>query len=132
MSIETKEAPKIDEMVELYIRLRDRRSKRKAAYDLDDAKDKEVQEEIEARLLVYFEETSVESARTEAGTAYKCVYVSATVADRDTFMAFALEHPDFLESKPNKTAVLAYIEANGELPPGVNVSRKLTVGVRRS
>jgi hypothetical protein len=47
-------------------------------------------------------------------------------------MAFAIEHPEFLESKANKTAVAAYMEANGELPPGVNVSRKLTVGVRRS
>lgn len=126
------DAPKIDELVGLYIKLRDRRSARKAAYDLDDAKDKAYQDKIEAKLLEYFKETGVESARTDAGTAYRSVAMSVTVADRDSFMAFALEHPEFLESKANKTAVSNYIETEGELPPGVNISRKATVGVRRS
>jgi hypothetical protein len=122
----------IDELVSLYIKLRDRRSKRKAEYELDDAKDKGFQEKIEAKLMAYFNETGVESARTDAGTAFKSVKISATVADRDSYMPWAIEHPEFLPSSVNKSAVDAYLEATGELPPGVNVSRVATINVRRS
>jgi hypothetical protein len=122
----------IDELVSLYIKLRDRRSKRKAEYELDDAKDKGFQEKIEAKLMAYFNETGVESARTDAGTAFKSVKISATVADRDSYMPWAIEHPEFLPSSVNKSAVDAYLESTGELPPGVNVSRVATINVRRS
>jgi hypothetical protein len=122
----------IDELVSLYIKLRDRRAKRKAEYELDDAKDKGFQEKIEAKLMAYFNETGVESARTDAGTAFKSVKISATVADRDSYMPWAMEHPEFLPSSVNKSAVEAYLESTGELPPGVNVSRVATINVRRS
>jgi hypothetical protein len=122
----------IDELVSLYIKLRDRRAKRKAEYELDDAKDKGFQEKIEAKLMAYFNETGVESARTDAGTAFKSVKISATVADRDSYMPWAIEHPEFLPSSVNKSAVEAYLESTGELPPGVNVSRVATINVRRS
>jgi hypothetical protein len=124
--------PKIDEMVDVYIRLRDRRAQRKASFDLDDAKDKGRQEKIEACIMEHFNETGLESARTEAGTAFKSVKISATVADRDSYMPFALEHPEFLPSSVNKSAVDNYLTEHGELPPGVNISRVATINVRRS
>lgn len=127
---------KLDELVEKYIKLRDRRAKRKANFTAEDAADKLLQEKIEAVMMIKFTETGIESVKTANGTAYTSVRTSATVADRDTYFNWVLEDPvermAFLEARANKTIVDQYRSANDEIPPGLNWSETREVNFRRS
>lgn len=123
----------IQKLVETYIKLRDRRKTRKAAYEMDDQKDKGYQEQIEQKLMAFFNETGGESFRTDAGTAYKTTRTSATVQDWPATLDFIKSHEawDMLEQRVSKSFVETYIEENQEAPPGVGISRVTVVNVRR-
>lgn len=122
-------------VVETYIKLRDRRAQRKAEYEAADAADKEKQEKIEAYLLKEFNESGVDNIKTPAGTAYKSSKVSVTTADKDAFFnewVVPNQAWEFLDIKPNKTAVQQYKAAHEDIPPGLNWSETITINVRRS
>ncbi|MDE2102748.1 MAG: hypothetical protein KGL39_36220 [Patescibacteria group bacterium] len=124
---------KIDELVSIYIRLRDRRAARKKEYDEADAADKASQEKIEAKLLTTFNENGLTTAGCELGTAYTSTRTSATVADWETLLEFIRKHDSWamLEHRVSKKAVEDYMAANEELPPGVSISREVVVNIRR-
>lgn len=123
----------INELVEKYIALRDKKAEKKKAYDLSIAHDDEVLDKIEAVLLKTFQETGLESVSTKAGTAYTSNRASAKVADKDAFMEFVIEGKnwEFLENRVSKEAVEQYKAANDDLPPGISWSEIRTVNVRR-
>lgn len=125
---------KIDEMVSTYIRVREKKSQLKAKYDADKAKYDELQNKIEALLLIKFGELGVDSVKTDKGTAYTAKQTSASVADWDTFFGFVQAHNAFemLERRVSKTAVEQYRSANDDLPPGVNWSETRVVNFRKS
>lgn len=124
---------KIDELVEKYVALRDRKSVLKAEYDGKVAKIDEVMDRVEAALLKYFDEIGVENVKTKAGTAYKSTRTSATVADWDSFLGFVQQQEawEMLEHRVSKKAVEEYKAANEDLPPGVNWRAEVTVNVNR-
>ena len=124
-----------DQLVEVYIQLRDRRAERKKAFEVEDADDKAKMEKLEQLLLSRFNENGQESVRTKAGTAYKKLTSSCTVADWDSYLnTFVIPNQawDFLERRANKTMVDAFKTEHQDLPPGLNWSETLTIGVRRS
>jgi hypothetical protein len=123
------------EVVATYIKLRDRRAQRKNEYEAADAADKEKQEKIEAYLLKEFNESGVDSIKTEFGTAYKTSKLSVTTADKEAFFHnWVVPNGawEFLDIKPNKTAVQQYKAAHDDIPPGLNWSETMSVNVRRS
>ncbi len=122
------------ELVELYIKLRDRRAARKRAYEVEDDSDKFKQEKIEGILLHRFNESGAESVRTKAGTAYKKVSTSVSCADRAAFLDFVKENDlyDLLEARPAKTVVTQYFDAHGDYPPGLNIKKAVVISVNRS
>lgn len=121
-------------LLKLFIGLRDRRAQRKAAYDEDDASDKDKQNKIEVEFLRRFQERGIDnvSAR-DVGTAYKSTRASATVADWDAFLEHVQENDawEMLERRVNKTAVEQFKAVNDDLPPGVNWSETQVVNFRR-
>jgi hypothetical protein len=121
-------------LVEVYIKLRDRRAQRKAAYENEDAGDKTKQARIESLLLQRFQAEGIDSIKSPAGTAYTTKRTSVSLADPDVYLDWVKANDawDFLDRKANKTAVVAYREQHDDLPPGVNWSEELVVGVRRS
>lgn len=125
---------KCDELVQHYVRLRDKKAEMKATYDAETQKLDLVLEKIEQKLMAYFNETGLESVRTGAGTAYRSIKTTASVADRDIFLDFVRDHDawELLETRAAKKAVEDYRAANDELPPGVNWSAVATINVRRS
>lgn len=127
------EALKMDELVEKYILLRDKKAEIKKAYEMKVAGIDEVLEKIEVILLKSFQDSGMDSVSTKAGTAYVSSRTSATVADWDAFFNFVKtgENWDFLERRCSKEAVVQYKAANEDLPPGVNWSETRTVNVRR-
>lgn len=121
-------------LLKLFIGLRDRRATRKAAYDDDDASDKEKQNKIEVEFLRRFQDRGIDnvSAR-DVGTAYKSTRSSATVADWEVVLDYVQNNEawELLERRVNKTAVEQYKGAEGDLPPGVNWSETQVVNFRR-
>lgn len=127
---------KMDDLVKTYIRLREKKSQRKADFDTDIAKYDELQDKIEALLLLKFGELGIDSVRTEKGTAYASVRSSVSIADWDSFRTFCEAQDDpftFIDRKASKTAIEQYKSANDDqLPPGVNWSATRVVNFRRS
>lgn len=123
---------KIDELTKKYNRLREI----KALYDKEHkektAKVKEGMQKIENIMLQFFEETGQSSAKTSFGTPYVTLRESYSVADRDTYIEWVKDNGawEFLESRVSKSAVEAYKEETGELPPGINYSAERKVNVR--
>lgn len=124
----------IDKLVEAYRKLRDKKAQIDKEYKDRIAKIREKQELIENKILKFFEETGLESAKTPHGTAYASTTLNARVASRDDFFQFVDEHEawELLESRVNKTAVRQYMEEHdGELPPGVDVTMIRKVNIRK-
>lgn len=124
---------KVDDLVEKYIQLRDKKSEMKKAFELETQKLDEVLVKIEAALMQSFQESGLDSVKTKAGTAFITTRTSATVADWDVFFNFVKtgENWDFLERRVSKDAVAQYQAANEDLPPGINWNATRTINVRR-
>lgn len=125
---------KMSELVEKYIQLRDKKAEYKAEYDAKVAKVEEVLDKIEAKFLQVFEESGLDSVKTEAGTAYKSTRVSVTTGDKDAFMEFIRTNDEWplLEVRPSKAAIEEYRAAHDDLPPGINWRAEQVVNIRRS
>jgi hypothetical protein len=126
---------KIQEAVELYIRLRDRKAEIKAEMEAQVGEVQEKLDKIEAKLLEAFDKMGAESVKTEFGTAYVSVRSSVSVADRDAFFNFVRQYEEWslLEARASKSAVDGYRAAHdNELPPGLSTREERVVNVRRS
>lgn len=126
---------KINEAVELYIKLRDQKAELKAEYEEKVAPVQAKMDKLEVKLLDVFKQTGVDLVKTELGTVYTTTRMTASVADREVFLEHVKNNEDWslLEIRASKTAVDEYREANdNQLPPGVNVSEHTVVTVRRS
>ena len=82
---------KLDELVANYIKLRDKKSQLKKQYDEKVAKVDAVMDKMEAIILKTFQDSGIDSARTDAGTAYISTRTSATVANREEFFSWVLQ-----------------------------------------
>lgn len=125
---------KINDIVQKYIALRDKKAQMKKEYEDRVAGVESLMEKVEAVLLKHFEETGSEAIKTDAGTAYKSTRTSATVADWDAVFAFIRDKEawEMLEHRVNKKAVEEFKAANDDLPPGVNWRSEVVVNIRRS
>jgi 5'-3' exonuclease len=125
---------KMSDLVAKYIELRDKKAEYKAAYDAKVALIDETLDKIEAKLLQVFDDTGMDSVKTEAGTAYKSTRVSVTTGDKDAFMEFVRTNDEWplLEVRPSKSAVEEYRQQHDDLPPGINWRAEQVVNIRRS
>jgi hypothetical protein len=124
-------------LIAAYIKVRDDRALRKAAYDNADADDRGKQERIEAEFLRRFHDRGTDSTSADGlGTAFIEVSSSATVADKDVYFQWLLESPEerlcFVEARANKTAVRQYREEHEDIPPGINWRESQCVRFRRA
>jgi hypothetical protein len=125
---------KLSDAVALYIKMRDRKAELKAEFDAKVAPLNEKMDKLEAKLLDVFNQTGMDSVKTEFGTAYATTRVTASVADKEVFMAHIREHDDWglLEVRASKTAVDQYRSVHDDIPPGVSMREERVVNVRRS
>lgn len=123
-----------DEIVKLYVQLRDKRAAEKKAWEAVDTALAQKMEKLEAILLARYQEQGIESARTKYGTAYKTKVGYASVADRDVFFKWVMENRavEFLEARCNKSAVQQFIAEHNDLPPGVNWREEIHIRVNRA
>lgn len=126
---------KLSEAVAVYIKLRDQKAQMKADFEAQVAPIQDKMDKLEGKLLEVFNQTGMDSVKTEFGTAYATVRTTASIADRDAFMEFvkAKEEWSLLEVRVSKTAVEQFRASNDdELPPGVNIREERVVNIRRS
>jgi hypothetical protein len=124
----------VTDVVGKYIRLRDLKAKLDNEHKDKMAPLAAAMEKAEAAILAFFNESGMDSAGCEAGTAYRSTKTSATVADRDAFFSWVQANDafHFLESRAAKTQVEAFVKETGDLPPGIKYSSISSVNVRRS
>lgn len=121
-------------LLKLYIKLRDQRAQRKAAYEEDDADDRGKQDKIEIEFLRRFNERGIDNVAARGiGTAYRSTRASATVADWDALLEHVQDNEawEMIERRVNKTAVQQYRDEHDDLPPGVNWSETQVINFRR-
>jgi hypothetical protein len=123
----------MDELVEKYIKLRDKKAQIKARYDEEKAGIEGAMTKLENVLLLNFHKLGVESVKTPAGTAYMSTRTSCTIADWEEFAAFMDEHDryDMQEKRVSKKVVEEYRQVNNALPPGLNWREEQTINIRR-
>jgi hypothetical protein len=117
-----------------YVRCRDKIKEMEEAHKKELAPYKELLDQLEGWLQIYMSKTNSESIKTEAGTVYTTKRFTASLADPDAFMKFVIDSGAFelLDRRANATAVKDYVQENGGLPPGVNLTGIEKVGVRRA
>ncbi len=128
-----KPAPKIDVMVENYVKLRDIKAQMKKEYEAQVAPVDAAMEKIEAAILAQMQATGSNAFKTAAGTAFIAEKTSVTVADWDSFFGFVQEKElwHLINHAASKTAMEEYKAANDDLPPGLNYRVEAQVQVRR-
>ena len=124
----------IDEIIDRYIALRDKKAIFKAEFEAKTAQIDEALDRIERHLLGKMQEQGLKSMPTPAGTAYIQHRTSATVADWEPLLGFIKEHNlwSLLNKAVSKTAVEEYKTAHNDLPPGINWRESIVVNVKRS
>lgn len=134
MTDTTVESPKIAQIVEKYIALRDKKSELKAAYDASVKDVDTAMDRVENYLLATMQELGVDSVKTPFGTPYISMRTSATVADWPAVLGFIRESQawEMLERRVNKTFVDTFRKEQNDLPPGVNYREERVVNVRRN
>jgi len=127
-------AVNITALVTKYIAARDLKSKLDAEHKTKLEPLVAAMEKTEAAILAFFSEHNMDSAKCEAGTAYKATKTSATVADFDAFLGFVKENEawHFLEKRVAKTQVDEYVGIHKDLPPGINYSTMSAINIRRA
>ena len=122
------------DLVARYVELRDKKAEIEAAHKATIAKYTEAMDRLERHFLNHLNETSSESVATVAGTFFKSETVSAKVEDWDQTLPFIRDNGlwNMLDKRVNKTAIKEYMDANGDLPPGVGLHREIVVRVRRA
>lgn len=117
-----------------FVRLRDEIKRLEDEHKKQMAPYRETLEKLSNVLMGHLNAVGAESIRAEAGTVYKTEKRSASIADKQAFWDFVMstQNFDLLDYKANVTAVSEYIDEKHALPPGVNFTSTILVGVRRA
>ena len=124
----------IEDLIDRYVKLRDRKAVMKAEYEASVAKIDEAMTKVENFILGHLNANGIDSVGAPAGTAFRSTVTSATVGDWDALLAHirANEAFNLLDHRVNKTAVIEFKDAHNDLPPGVNWREEAVVRIRRA
>ena len=125
----------VDKLVKRFVGMREGRAANTKQYEEVDKEFKELMKAIEVELLSRAQLEGVDGFKTEFGTTYKDVAMSASFADEDTFYNFVRKTGDleFFERRLKIAHLKEYMEKHeGQLPPGINVFREYTMRVRKT
>jgi hypothetical protein len=130
----TEQEVKLDKVAATYVKIRDKRSEIKKAYEDEDLKLKVQLDAIESFFLETLQALGVESARTKHGTVIKSLAIKPSCEDWSALYAWIAENDAFdaLEKRVKRSFIVDYMADNSdELPPGITVLKEWTVSVRR-
>jgi len=128
------EQVKLDKVAATFVKIRDKRTELKKAYEVEDQKLKDQIAAINGFFLATLTELGVESARTKYGTVYKSIDVKPSCDDWNAFGDWIIENNaiEALERRVKKSFITDYMAENkDELPPGISVVREFVIKVLR-
>lgn len=123
----------IAKRIQQYVAIRDRLKQMDEDHDKAKKPLTAALEEINGALQEFLDNSGSDSVKTKWGTCYKSIRYSASLADSEAFMTYVIANQKYelMDRKANSTAVRAFVEEHGNLPPGCNLSAMSTIGVRR-
>jgi hypothetical protein len=123
----------IEKRVKQYVFIRDQIKLMTERHEAELQPLKDLKERLTGILQSAMDKVGAESIKTTEGTVYTTTQYTAALADPKAFMDFVISNQNFdlVDRKANSTAVRDYVNTVGVLPPGVNLSSRATVGVRR-
>jgi hypothetical protein len=125
----------LDELVKIYLTIRNERDKLKSNWEVKDGELEQEMKMLEQSMLTVCNDTNASSIRTESGTVIRSLKERFTTNDWDNFKKFVLDNEaiDLLERRIHQGNFKEFMaEHQGEgLPPGVNVMREFTIVVRK-
>jgi hypothetical protein len=127
--------PSVDELVTVYIKIRDARDAARKQADEVDADFDEQLDVINQQILEICKETGADSIKTKHGTAIRTIKSRYWTNDWERFYDFMFEHnvPELLERRIHQTNIKQFLEENPDLlPAGLNVDSAYSITVRRS
>lgn len=121
-------------LIQRYIALRDELAELKAEFKAAEDARKNAMAEIESMLKTIMGDLGMESVRTESGTAYLKEATFVTTSDKTAFLEYIRENErwDLLDIRGSKSNIQDYMLEENDLPPGIDLRRELTVGIRRA
>lgn len=128
------ESHNVEQLVKVYIKMRDARQKLQQEFDEADSKIKIQQEAIQQALLELCKETGTDGLKTSAGTVTRTVKTRYWTSDWNSMKNFIKEHDAFelLEQRVHQTNMKSFLEENPNLmPQGMNIDSKYAITVRR-
>jgi hypothetical protein len=123
-----------DRLVQVYVKMRDKRAALSAAFEAEDNRISAQMDLVEAELLKMCKSIGADSVRTPFGNVYRTVRTRYETSDWEHMYKFITEHevPQLLERRISTTNMKQFLEENPALMPiGMNVNNKYTVTVRR-
>ena len=123
-----------EQLVTIYIKMRDARVKLQREFDEADGRIKEQQEQVTQALLEMCKETGAEGLRTPAGSVFKTIKTRYWTSDWGSMKQFIKDHDaiDLMEQRVHQTNMKHFLEENPNLmPPGMNVDSRYSITVRR-
>jgi ATP-dependent Lon protease len=128
------ESHNVEQLVKVYIKMRDARQRLQQEFDEADSKIKVQQEAIQQALLELCKETGTDGLKTAAGTVSRTVKTRYWTSDWNSMKNFIKEHDAFelLEQRVHQTNMKSFLEENPNLmPQGMNIDSKYAITVRR-
>jgi len=125
----------VDQIVEVYIKIRDARDEARKEADKIEADFESQLEVLEQQMLDVCKTTGATSLKTPHGTVIQSVKKRYWTNDWEKFYAFMFEHniPELLERRIHQTNIKQFLEENPDmLPLGLNVEAEHSITVRRS
>ena len=126
---------KLDELVKIYLTIRNEREKLKSSWAVKDSELEQEMKLLEQSFLTACNDTNASSIRTESGTVIRSLKERFTTNDWDNFKKFVLanEAIDLLEGRIHQGNFKEFMAEHKDdgLPPGVNVMREFTIVVRK-
>lgn len=122
----------LEQLVQKYVTLRNRKAELKAKFDADTADINQTLDRCEQYFLKTMNAQGLDALPTEFGVPYKQRRTSATVGDWDATLGFIREQEAWhmLEKRVAKNAVEEYRTEHDDLPPGINWREEIVVNVR--
>lgn len=127
------ETMKLPEMIEKYVKIRDAKDAAKKAFTTSTKRMTDALTKLDGLILAALDKEGLESAPTDAGTAYKKSRSSCSVKDRDEFYNFAVStgNLEAIDMKANPKIVRELMNGGVDVP-GVKYSESIFIGVRRA
>jgi hypothetical protein len=122
------------QLIAQFVKLRDRIKLKEDEQKKALAPAKEMLAMMNAKLLDMLNQCEGNSIQANAGTAYRTERTSASIQDGEAFRDYVIANElfDLIDWKANAKAVEDHIAEYETPPPGVNLTKVFTVGVRRS